>query len=158
MEPTSHLSCVTTIPFIKGTHCKTSKQPLTTWTHCSSHSLRRLKIFTLLYFIYFLQHPQQHLWPQQQQQPQHKVTFRSASHHDIIDDNEYEVPFGHLMPKRVIHGSSLSSMNNLVPTPDHSHFSNTTNTPFLHQYMQPSIQHQRTSSSTMRPQFYHLDT
>ena len=106
-----------------------------------------------------LQHPPQQMWPTQQQ----KVTFRSTSHHDIIEDNEYEVPFGHLMPKRP-QGSSLSSMNLQQQHPhdhlqhphdhlqhSHDHFNN----PFIHQYMQ---QQQLQRSSSMRPQFYHVDT
>ena len=98
---------------------------------------------------------------------------RSSSHHDIIEDNDYEVPFGHLIPKtrsqitadRV---SSLSSMNLQSHHSDYrdhrdrdhhrdrdrdhqQHF----NSFIHHQYMQPQLQR----SSSMRPQFYqHVDT
>ena len=79
------------------------------------------------------------------------MTFRSTSHHDIIEDNEYEVPFGHLMPKR-INGSSRSSMN--LPIVHEGHNNHDHFNPFIHQYMQPQLQR----SSSMRPQFYHVDT
>lgn len=89
--------------------------------------------------------------------------FRSSSHHDIIEDNDYEVPFGHLIPKPrsqiADRGSSLSSMNLQSHHSDHrdhrdhrdhqQHF----NSFIHHQYMQPQLQR----SSSMRPQFYHHD-
>jgi len=85
-------------------------------------------------------------WPNNtQQSQQQKVTFRSSSH-EILEDNQYEVPFGHLMPnKRLtgpyqITGGSLSSVN-------------LQQEPFLHQYpnfVPANIQR----STSMRPQFY----
>ena len=72
--------------------------------------------------------------------------FSRSSSHEILEDNQYEVPFGHLMPnKRLtgpyqITGGSLSSVN-------------LQQEPFLHQYpnfVPANIQR----STSMRPQFY----
>jgi len=110
-----------------------------------------------------LQHHQ--LWPSQQQQQLQKVTFRSASHHEMLDsgdrglpvDNQYEVPFGHLMPrqqKQYRLDGQLGSMSSMQ-----DHFNSVPpSQPFLSQQIQRS-------SSMMRPgpvpplQFYtHTDS
>jgi len=93
-----------------------------------------------------LQHHQ--LWPGSQPQHLQKVTFRSASHHEMLDDrgdrgaqcdNTYEVPFGHLMPrqqKQYSFDGQLGSMSSMQ-----DHFNSAVvppTTPFLTQQIQRS--------------------
>jgi hypothetical protein len=117
------------------------------------------------------QYPEHHWQPHQVGQPQpQKISFRN-SHHDMLQ-NEYEVPFAHLLPQTRSIGS-LSSINNL--TESHSMVQPQTyvmphsaaSIPHIHQgyvhQQQPFIQ--RSKSSSMRPQppqpplkfFYHVD-
>ena len=101
-----------------------------------------------------LQHHQ--LWSAQHPPPPQKVTFRSASQHEILEntDNQYyEVPFSHLLPTAHHHGNSgpyhigsVSSVNNFQ-----DHFSTTT-PPFG--FAGHHNMHRSTSMRTTQQPFY----